>query len=132
MDQELKTFISTHLDYLDRLKNGLSSQDADVIAAQFLRAVARLSAYRLEVLSKEYSACSSVYSVTRHKAWDEAQSSTAKAKEIEAEANSELLRAREAEETAEHNLRYINSLIDVFNNAHVQFRQISSKINNGY
>lgn len=133
MDQELKTYITVHLGYLDRLKSGLNPSEADNLAGCFLMAVAKLCEYRLEIVSLKYTQASSLYSITKNKVWDETDAKTAKDKEVKTEANPELIAAREAEEIAEHNLRYINSLIEVFNNAHVQFRQVSNNLSkNGY
>lgn len=128
MQDGIRTLIATNIGLIDRLKTSLSPKEADLIAGEFLKGIAELSAYRLEFSSRDYTVACSVYLTTRKKAWLETEGKTAKDKEIASDANPELLKALETQEIAEHNLKYINSIIDVFNNAHIQFRQVSNNL----
>lgn len=126
MDEALKKYILEKLELLDDLKNGISPSEADMRAGEFLLASATLSEYRLQYATK-YSRMVSAFSVTNYKVWQEVDAKTAKDKEAATEANKEYIVARENEEAAKHDLQYISSIIEVFNNAHVHFRQISNK-----
>jgi hypothetical protein len=123
MNPELAEFIEEYMKLLPS-DEVVHPREAERRASQFLTAIAVLAQYKHTLGSQRIKA-TSLERVANAQAIQLASGKTITEKKVEAEASSVYIAAREAFETEENDISYVRTLMEVFNNAHIQYRQMS-------
>jgi len=125
MDNQLKDFISKCANLLE-LSEGITPQEASKRAAKFLAAHAVLNEYKRQYKQEQIKATSLERAVyAQGMANDTAKNVTEK--KAFAEASGSYIEARENLEAIQAELSYLQTYMDIFQNAHVFYRKLSNE-----
>lgn len=103
---------------------GLSNQiGAENKASRFLLAIAKLAALRDQLLNNKIQA-DSLKTVSYAEAINGAVGTNAPTKTANAEANSDFLTVEGAAKRIDNDLAYLKTMMEVFNNAHLLYRNL--------
>jgi hypothetical protein len=120
---DINTYINSHLALLE-ITHTIMPSEAENRASQLLRAVAVIAWFRLS-LSNQLSQVSSLRDIAYKDNLVNSDCKNVTEKKVVAEASPEYIKNRENFEILDSNVKYLSTVIDVFNNGHILFRQMS-------
>lgn len=118
----LKKMVSDHIDLISFGKNAY--KEATERTTKFLVVVSILADHRLD-LERHKAKVSTLRDAFYSKAMTEAEGKTITEKKLKADQEVNYTNQREAVEEIEAEISWIKTHIDIFNNAHVTYRQIA-------
>ncbi len=124
---EFENWVKSQLELLP-ISQALGAVEAEMRAAQLLRAVAFLASYRrslMDQLAKSNSQLFIINSKTLSEIMPNDKKATVTEKKVQVQANPDVVLTRENTELLESNIKYLSTLIDIMNNGHLLLRQIA-------
>ncbi len=122
--EELKEFISQNVDLIAYSKD--SYKESVERATRFLMVIAVLAEHRME-LERKRAKLTTLREVEYSRSIAVAEGKNVTEKKVSAEANPQYSGAREAVEELEGELSWAKTMVDVFNCAHVTYRQMAKE-----
>lgn len=123
LSEEVRSLIDLGLKAVGRDK-GVSQFEAEERASSLLIIMAELLKQKRSLESKSIKA-SSIECVSLHKSVHEAEGKNVTEKKLKAVATPEYIKDREEAEEIERDISYLKSMVDVFGDAHILWRQIA-------
>lgn len=123
LQEEVRSLIDEGLKIVGRDK-GVSQFEAEERASSLLIIVAELLKQKRSLESRRIKS-SSIECVSLHKAVHEAEGKNVTEKKLKASANPDYIKDREEIEEVESDISYLKSMVDVFGDAHILWRQIA-------
>lgn len=125
MSFDIKAYIEENI-YLLPSDKVLSQIEAQKRASKFLAVVAVLAEQKHE-LSNDKIKLQSLFSIANNESLRSAEGSSVGARTAAAEASSPYIEARESVEEVENNIKYLHTMMEVFNNAHILLRGMAKE-----
>jgi hypothetical protein len=121
--RDLKTFIEKYAALLP-VGTSISFTDAERRASEFLTAQATITDFR-HLLTTERIKCLTVQTAVFAQQMSKGAGKTVTQDKLNAEASDEYIHAREDLENIENDLAYLRAYYDIFNNAHIFYRNMA-------